>query len=467
MKEKFGFILGKNWRLSIAELIQTFEQSFYGLNGKIVDYSACSAIVEFVDSKINEKKLANLQFKLGGTQKICKIIDFIEINILTKAFPQVMRLPPGEVQRSREYIEGIISDSVYRIFGKIKNQKYFVANSIYPEEFSSEYYKTLLNYFLPFVNKTWQKVLKEKGAKSVIYYVYPEEQIKNGTLNPIYPHHFYKYELYKPERKEIVYILTEEGLYLGYTLQATDANQMKMIDEQRPYIEPAGSIPPKFAKIMINFLGLKPPYNNQKILDPFCGAGTILLFAYIQNINVYGSDKKEESIKWTRSNIKWVQKFLERPLKVDLNKQIKQADIKELAEVFKGIKFNGIVTEPILLPYFKELPKYNEIRKVIEESVLPLYQSAFREFKKILKPGARVVITVPNVQTLDGGRIKIPIKDMVLKEGYQQVNLIDRQAVAEKSSRRLRLNLNRSFGLDKSSKYLYREFFIFKYEEKT
>ena len=82
MKEKFGFILGKNWRLSIAELIQTFDQSFYNLNGKIVDYSACSAIVEFVDSKINEKKLANLQFKLGGTQKICKIIDFIEITNL-------------------------------------------------------------------------------------------------------------------------------------------------------------------------------------------------------------------------------------------------------------------------------------------------------------------------------------------------------------------------------------------------
>ena len=73
--ERFIFILGSNWQLSIAELDNVLKNSYF--KGKITDYSANIAIVEF--ETLHEEKyfinnLMQLQFLLGGTQKICKSI---------------------------------------------------------------------------------------------------------------------------------------------------------------------------------------------------------------------------------------------------------------------------------------------------------------------------------------------------------------------------------------------------------
>jgi len=77
--ERFLFVLGSNWKLSIAELDNYLN---YSQNkGKIIDYSANIAIVEFENLHQDRhyiNKLMEIQFTLGGCQKIAKIYDFID-----------------------------------------------------------------------------------------------------------------------------------------------------------------------------------------------------------------------------------------------------------------------------------------------------------------------------------------------------------------------------------------------------
>jgi len=459
--EKYIFVLGKNWKLCLGELIHILNMNDF--KGKIIDYSACVAIIEFEKEMLKAKQIADLQYILGGTLKIGKVIDFLDQKTFIKAFPYKIEdiSKYGVMNDARKQVENLIKDSVYPIFGKLKNEKYFIANSIYPIQYKDPYYKVLIKHFLPFLNENWVKILKEKGARSVIYFKYPEKYMEEGTLNPIFPHHFFKYELYKPNRKEILYATTEEGIYLGYTLNATNPNMVKMVDEERPYKKFEASIPPKFVKIMINLLNLKRPYNTMKVLDPFVGSGTILLFAYSMGIQVYGADSNIECVEGTKKNLNWIKKYLIKPLKIDFNKNVINAKIEELSEKFANIKFHGIVTEPILTPVLKEIPKYEKINKIVQEQVIPTYDQAFKEFKKVLKEGSRISITAPVIETLDGGKISINLNEIALKYGLKSVKIIDKNKITEKSDINLKISGKERVITDRSSIYLHRQFFIF------
>ena len=100
--DKFLFVLGSNFQLSLAELDNVLHYSKF--KGNIVDYSANVAVVEF-EKILKEKHYVNelmeLQYMLGGSQKIVKIFDFIHINILEEAFPLFIE---KYKQVSRKYI---------------------------------------------------------------------------------------------------------------------------------------------------------------------------------------------------------------------------------------------------------------------------------------------------------------------------------------------------------------------------
>lgn len=459
---RYIFILGSNWRLSLAEINHVLKRREY--KGKIIDYSACAAIVEFDKGELSERAISQLQFMLGGTQKICRALDFIQYETFKEAFPEEIleEVHPGVMLDARERIRGFLVDVTYPIFGRIKsNVKYFVANSVYPTEFRSEYYKILVKHFIPFLNKFWVAHLKEKGAKSAIYYRYPQELIQSGSLNPIFPHHFMKYELYLPHRKEIVYTFTDGGMYIGFTLNVSNSNEMKMIDEERPYINMKASIPPKFAKVMINLLNLNRPFSTMKILDPFCGSGTILMFAYILGIKPFGGDNDQEKVEGTRRNINWLKQFLERPTKIDVNQTIKSMKISEISQFFEEKKFDGIVTEPILLPFYTELPMYDEVVTHIKHHVMPTYADLFKEGKKVLKKGTRMCLTAPSVMSLDGGRVSIDIDDMAKEFGYKRINIIDVRDFPQSTNQNLQLREGRETVYDENSKIISREFYLF------
>ncbi|MFX1267756.1 MAG: TRM11 family SAM-dependent methyltransferase [Promethearchaeota archaeon] len=431
-------VLGSNWQLSLAELDNVLKNSNY--KGKILDYSANVAIVEFDRLEkhkhyINE--LMEFQFILGGTQKIAKIYDFIHIHNIIEAFPRKIE-KFQEVQKLRKKILEVIASNLDEIFPKIKNERIFYAVSIYPNFFDDEYYpKVLVKHFLPFLNTEIMRILKKKGAERALYYQYPEKNIEEGTLNPIFPHHVIKYGLLNKDRAELIFGFTEEGVYIARTYTCDDPNFKRKIDEERPFKEFKSSISPKLSLIMLNLLNLFDNRYKKNILDPFVGNGTILLFALLQDFQIYGSDIDKVKVKNTVRNINWLLNELEEPIPLLFTERIKSTDVKNLSNAFKEKFFDGICTEPELGPFYSERPYYSEVKELIESKLEPIYQFAFREAYKVLNENGRMCIISPIIETLDGGDIQLNIEKIANNFNFKLIPLLDINRIINKSNQRL------------------------------
>ncbi|MFX1393751.1 MAG: TRM11 family SAM-dependent methyltransferase [Promethearchaeota archaeon] len=436
--DNYLFVLGSNFRISLAELDNVLKYSQF--KGRIKDYSANIAVVEF-DSLHTEKhyinKLMELQFLLGGCQKIAKIYDFINIKDVHNAFP--LKISKYKiVEKTRKKILIILGKILEQIFPRLKNQNIFYAVSIYPNLFDDEYYsKILVKHFLPFLNKEVMNILIKNGAKKSLYYEYPEENIKSGKLNPIFPHHLVKYGLFNEDRAEIIFGFTEEGVYIARTFTADDPNFKKKIDEQRPHKEFKSSISPKLALIMLNFLNIFEERENYKILDPFVGNGTILLFALLQDFQIYGTDFDQIKVSNTIRNINWLLEELEEPIPYLLNERIKHVNIENLSNSFESNFFDGVCTEPTLGPFYREKPYYIEVKNIIETELEPLYDATFREINKILKAKGRVCISAPIISTIDGGDLQLNVNKIALNNKFKPINMIDSKRIINKSNIKL------------------------------
>lgn len=463
--KKHLFILGRNWRLALAEIDSYLQTRDYA--GRITDYSSNVAIVEFENEKMSIKQIGNLMVFLGSVQKIGEMIDFIDKETFTDAFPVDIENNRAKVFSGRRYVDNTLKDVVYELFPKIKNEKFFIANSIYPTAFNDPYYKqSLVAYFLHYINKFFNTYLKEKGAKQAIYYRYPQKNIESGKLNPIFPHHFFTYRLYEPNRVELLYCMTSEGMYFGKTITVTDSNFQREMDEERPFKEFKFTIPPKFAKTLISFLQLAPSVRNKKIYDPFCGSGTIIQFGHMLGYTVYGSDIDNNCIKGTRKNIEFTSQLLEDPIpqKV-LMENIFQSDISDIHTHFSPDSFDGIVSEPILMPISERLPKMENIEDYVYDNVVPLYKKFLEQAYLLLKPGRKVAFVSPIIKTSSSRRINLPINIIAEKIGFKTIQLLSTDHLPEKT-----VDLeNPSFELhrskfksifDGSSKRILREFFL-------
>ncbi|MFX1389177.1 MAG: TRM11 family SAM-dependent methyltransferase [Promethearchaeota archaeon] len=448
--DRFLFILGSNWQLSIAELDNLLKYSKF--KGKIIDYSANVAIVEF-DKLHKEKhyvnKLMQIQFMLGGTQKIAKIYDFININIIKEAFPfQIINF--SDVETKRKQIIEVINNILIgknAIFPKVYESMFF-AISIYPNLYDEKYYsEILIKHFLPFLNKEIMELLKQKGTQKSLYYQYPEKYIKSGNLNPIFPHHVIKYELLNPNRAEIVFGFTEEGVYISRTFMTDDPSFKKKIDEERPHKEYKSSISPKLSMIMLNFLNLYENKKNSKILDPFIGNGTIPLFAILQDFQIFGVDKDPQKVNNTIRNVNWLFDLLEEEIPPFTQKRFFKEDVNNLSRIFEPFYFDGICTEPELGPYYKKKPYYSQAKAFIDTKLTPLYDDFFREAYKILKPNSRICFVAPIISTIDGNDIQLDIKKLANKNNFVLVPLIDINRIQNKANSKLKFQKKQAKGM--------------------
>ncbi|MFW9828580.1 MAG: TRM11 family SAM-dependent methyltransferase [Candidatus Thorarchaeota archaeon] len=439
--DRFLFVLGSNWQLSIAELDNYLKNSQN--KGKILDYSANVAIVEFEQlhkERHYVNKLMEIQFTLGGCQKIAKICDFISLKVIQDAFPvQIDKFT--NMERIRKQILDIIDYNLIGpqgVFPKVYESMFF-AVSIYPNLYDEEYYsEVLVKHFLPFLNKGIMEKLKQKGARKSLYYQYPEKYIKSGNLNPIFPHHIIKYDLLNENRAEIIFGFTEEGVYIARTFTTDDPNFKRKIDEEKPHKEFKSAISPKLSLIMLNFLNLFDNREKLKILDPFVGNGTILLYAILQDFQIFGSDKDPQKVKNTIRNIHWLLELLEEEIPPFFNQRILTKDAKDLSNIFEPFYFDGICTEPELGPFYTEKPHYSQVKEIIDLELTPLYDAFFAEAYKILKPNSRISLIAPIISTIDGSDIQINIDNLAKKNQFEIVPLIDLNRIQSKSNFKLK-----------------------------
>ncbi len=181
----------------------------------------------------------------------------------------------------------------------------------------------------------------------------------------------------------------------GYRLARTTAVQPFENFSNRDYGRPgrdagSGMLPPKLAMMLINLSEIRP---DQTLLDPFCGSGTIISEAILLGYQkLLGTDASDKAIADSRKNIAWLVE--QNPTHKDADWKVELVSVQKLGEKFSSGSIDGIATEPYLGKPKHGRESLAELESEAKE-LAKLYLDAFLEFKKILRPGGRVVFIIP------------------------------------------------------------------------
>lgn len=219
--------------------------------------------------------------------------------------------------------------------------------------------------------------------------------------------------------KELIFVKTETEVVVGVTTAVQDYQSYGLRDFGRPAANAkSGMIPPKLAQMMLNIAGVR---EHDVLLDPFCGSGTMMQEAILLGVkNIHGSDLEPQAVKDSQENIRWLFKEFS---DVTANVEITLRDAQRI-EVAADV----IVTEPYLGKPLRGHEPVDWLQKQAQE-LQTLYLRCFEQWKKKLKPGARVVMIWPEF-VVGGADVQLNLDQAVVNLGFQQVPLLSSPSAA-------------------------------------
>jgi 23S rRNA G2445 N2-methylase RlmL len=170
------------------------------------------------------------------------------------------------------------------------------------------------------------------------------------------------------------------------------------------------SIRPTIAAALVRLTDLKP---NQTVLDPMCGAGTLLAEAYLSTrgkrtsegqdwtLNYLGGDIEASNVRAAQANLR---QFHITDLRVWDARALPHDDASA----------DRILSNP---PFGKQLSTPEEIG--------PLYRDAVFEMDRVLRPGGKAVLIVADIQALREAVERVGWK----RERQVQVRMLGQRAV--------------------------------------
>jgi tRNA G10 N-methylase Trm11 len=189
---------------------------------------------------------------------------------------------------------------------------------------------------------------------------------------------------------EIAVIQGQSALVLAKTVGVQDIDQWTLRDRMKPYADrKKGMLPPKVARMMVNLAVGPNPAKDDVLLDPFCGTGTILLEGLERQINVIGNDLDIESTVGARTNVEW---YRDQIIETLGEATVYNQDATKLL-LPQSQKVQYLVTEPFL---GKPRPQPDQLENIFR-GIERLYLGAFKQWRNILAPGARLVCVFPAV----------------------------------------------------------------------
>ncbi|MHA1799491.1 MAG: TRM11 family SAM-dependent methyltransferase [Candidatus Helarchaeota archaeon] len=410
----FFFILGKDWELSLAELSSFLTENDF--KGKIIEHTKNCAIVKFNSDK-NLEEMGKLQEILGGIQKIGKIILEMPKKIMIKSFPFKIKNSRTTLE-NRAIIKKEIREKLLFELISGKEEDFFFAFSIYPALFAKP--EIMISKAYLFFNKLIKSEIQNIFNIKTSYFKYPEKNLKNGQINPIWPHNVINYSLLEKNAAEIVLLFSKSKIYFGKTIAVDNPNLNKMIDELRPHAPFSISTSPKISKILIN---LAMNDKSGTILDCFCGSGTILMMALLRNLDFFGTDIEDEKVNMTRNNLTWLSK--KKTIKLsDVQEKVFQLDARKLTVFFKPNTIDAIVTEPYLGPLFKKNPSRERCNDIIQCELIPLFRDVFNQFHTILKNQGKIALTTPVFLLKNGKEYGLNIDSVIDPSKFKLIKLL-------------------------------------------
>lgn len=161
----------------------------------------------------------------------------------------------------------------------------------------------------------------------------------------------------------------------------------------RPYFAPV-SVHPRLARCLVNLAGL---YEDQVLLDPFCGTGGILIEAGLMGLSIIGSDVDIQMVDGTRTNLKHFGIKGFRLIHASIEELPKYIFSKTSEKQFKSTSSSSSSTTTSLAPTaIVTEPPYGRASTISGFELDDLMQKAFDIFSEILPVTGRVVISLPN-----------------------------------------------------------------------
>lgn len=170
-------------------------------------------------------------------------------------------------------------------------------------------------------------------------------------------------------------------------------------DRGRPHADPgSGMLPPKVAQILLNLSLIRP---GGTVYDPFCGVGTLPMEAALMGLHAVASDISPKQVTRTQENLSWLRRGapLRAPARegaeaLPYNGHVFVYDITRGPPPLDPGSIDAVVTEGSLGPARTSPPLPLEAERLFADCA-QLVAKLLSSTIAVLRPGGRVVITVP------------------------------------------------------------------------
>jgi tRNA G10 N-methylase Trm11 len=212
----FAFILGREFRLSLAEIYSLFPTAVFEVANEQL------ALI----SDVSESEVCARFAHMGGIIKVIKILDDVKDE-------------PDFMTRATNYLEQVD-----------RTNKVPFAIAAYGEKMD--------NFATGLRIKKYLKGCEDKSFRLV------NKEPKN--INSA----VYKKEHLAESRTELNYLKIGKGSYMGITIAYQDVDAYAARDMDKTRDMGVGMLPPKLAQTMVNLVGVQSD-DHAAIYDPFCG----------------------------------------------------------------------------------------------------------------------------------------------------------------------------------------------------
>ncbi len=332
----FVFILGREFRLSLAEIYSLFPGAIFEFANEQI------ALV----SEISEEEVCARFAHMGGIIKVIKILDEVKdaADFMTAA---------------KDYLSQVD-----------RTNKVPFAIAAYGEKLDNFAAGLRIKKFLKSCeDKSFRLVNKE--PKNINSAVYKKEHLAESNT-------------------EMNYVKIGKVSYMGTTIAYQDVDAYAARDMDKTRDMGVGMLPPKLAQTLINLTGIRSE-TNTAVYDPFCGLGTVLIeAAYMGYDTVYGSDVSSAMV--TAADKSMAEFAIKND--IDLDGLVFEADASKIAATIPehmNMKTTSIVTEG----YLGDVMGTKTVTpdKIAEQcrKLARIYDSMFRDLRTIAFRGTIVI----------------------------------------------------------------------------
>jgi tRNA G10 N-methylase Trm11 len=394
------FISGKNWRLSLAELVAYLE-------ARKAKFEVCMFSREFfVVSLAENSEPVNIS-DLGGIIKIGTMSKSFPTALLTDAF-----LKENKQSKTRAREEIAISGVVTGMLEKAEG-KYTFGISAYNSEENLHAVSKLIQRF---AGSTIKQELRKHGVKAGFM------GFSRDRKQPQLTHVEVLKKKMVENKAEALLCIGKQQTWLATTKAVHDPFQFQKRDVGKPRQRRIFAIPPRLARIMVN---LSQCTAGKVLMDPFCGIGTILQEALLAKANVIGMDINQWCVESAKTNLEWL--TTEYELK-SAEFRVLRGDALNMARKI-GQSVDCIASEPDLGPALHDVPTAAYALKIVEK-LQPLFSGFLEEANKVLMNGGRLVLVTPYFKTRSGKPVRMPLDEKAKEVGFVRVPLFRKEFFA-------------------------------------